>query len=38
LPPEGQRKVADTGAFVLSPGVYPSVKNADRIMVNLQLL
>jgi len=36
--PDGQRKVADTGEFVLSPGTYPAVKNADRIMANLQLL
>jgi ABC-type Fe3+ transport system substrate-binding protein len=36
--PEGQRKVADTGEFVLSPGIYPAVKNADRIMAGLQLL
>jgi iron(III) transport system substrate-binding protein len=36
--PEGQRKVADTGEFVLSPGIHPGVKNADRIMAGLQLL
>ncbi|MBM4299543.1 MAG: extracellular solute-binding protein, partial [Deltaproteobacteria bacterium] len=36
--PEGQKKVAETHEFVLSPGVYPAIKGADRIMANLQLL
>jgi len=36
--PEGQKKVAETGEFVLSPGVYPAVKGADKIMANLDLL
>jgi len=36
--PEGQKKVAETHEFVLSPGVYPALKGADRIMANLQLL
>ena len=35
---EGQKKVAETHEFVLSPGVYPAIKGADRIMANLQLL
>lgn len=35
---EGQRKVADTGEFVLAPGVYPSIKGADQIVSNLLLL
>jgi iron(III) transport system substrate-binding protein len=33
--PEGQKKVAETHEFVLSPGVYPAIKGADRIMANL---
>ena len=36
--PDGQKKVAETHEFVLSPGVYPAIKGADRIMANLQLL
>ena len=28
---EGQRIVADLGEFVLSPGIYPPVKDADKI-------
>ena len=36
--PEGQKKVAETHEFVLSPGVYPAIKGADRIMANLILL
>ena len=36
--PEGQKKVAETHEFVLSPGVFPAIKGADRIMANLILL
>ncbi|HUR72617.1 MAG TPA: extracellular solute-binding protein [Candidatus Limnocylindrales bacterium] len=36
--PEGQKKVAETHEFVLSPGVYPAIKGADRIVANMQLL
>jgi hypothetical protein len=36
--PEGQKKVAETHEFVLSPGVFPAIKGAERIMANLQLL
>ena len=36
--PEGQKKVAETHEFVLSPGVYPAIKGADRIVANLTLL
>jgi len=36
--PEGQKKVAETHEFVLSPGVYPAIKGADRIMANMTLL
>jgi iron(III) transport system substrate-binding protein len=32
--PEGQKLVADLGEFVLSPGVYPPVKDADKITAN----
>ena len=35
---EGQKKVAETHEFVLSPGVFPAIKGADRIVANLQLL
>jgi len=36
--PEGQQKVADTGEFVLAPGIYPQIKGADRIMANVLLM
>ena len=32
--PEGQKLVADLGEFVLSPGIYPPVKDADKITAN----
>jgi ABC-type Fe3+ transport system, periplasmic component len=35
---EGQRKVADTGEFVLAPGIYPNIQNADKIMGSLLLM
>jgi len=36
--PEGQKKVAETYEFVLSPGVFPAFKGAERIAANLQLM
>lgn len=36
--PEGQKKIAETGEFVLSPGVYPAIKGADKIMANLYMM
>ena len=36
--PEGQKKVADTGEFVLAPGIFPNIKGADKIMGNLLLM
>ena len=35
---EGQKKVAETGEFVLAPGVYPPIKGAGRIMANILFL
>jgi len=35
---EGQKKVAETGEFVLSPGVYPAIKGADKIVANLYMM
>ena len=32
--PEGQKLVADLGEFVLSSGIYPPVKDADKITAN----
>jgi ABC-type Fe3+ transport system substrate-binding protein len=32
---EGQKRVAETGEFVLHPGIYPSLKGADRVMANM---
>jgi len=36
--PEGQKKVAETGEFVLSPGVTPALKGADTIMANVHMM
>ena len=33
--PEAQRKIADTGEFVLSPGIYPHIKDAEKIAANM---
>jgi iron(III) transport system substrate-binding protein len=35
---EGQQKVAETGEFVLFPGVYPAIKGAETIMSNLRFM
>jgi iron(III) transport system substrate-binding protein len=35
---EGQKKVAETGEFVVAPGVFPAVPGADRIMAAMRLL
>lgn len=35
---EGQRKVADAGEFVLSPGIYPNIQGADKILSNLYMM
>lgn len=35
---EGQKKVAETGEFVMAPGVYPAIKGADKIMAGLYLM
>jgi iron(III) transport system substrate-binding protein len=36
--PDGQKKVAETGEFVLSPGIYPAIQGADKIMANLYMM
>ena len=36
--PEGQKKVAETNEFVVSPGIYPPINGADRILANMMLL
>lgn len=33
--PEGQKRVADTGEFVLSPGIYPAIQGAEKISSNM---
>ncbi|MBI4528198.1 MAG: extracellular solute-binding protein [Deltaproteobacteria bacterium] len=33
--PEGQKRVADTGEFVLYPGIYPPIKDAEKIVANM---
>lgn len=35
---EGQKKVADTGEFVLTPGIFPNIKGAEKIMDSLLLM
>lgn len=35
LSPEAQKGIADTGEFVLSPGIYPNIKNADKVVANI---
>jgi iron(III) transport system substrate-binding protein len=35
---EGQRRVAETGEFVLAPGIYPNIKGADKIMDSVLLM
>jgi iron(III) transport system substrate-binding protein len=36
--PEGQKKVAEINEFVASPGIYPPINGADKIVANLLLL
>jgi len=36
--PEGQKRIADTGEFVLAPGIYPNIKGADKIVSSLLLM
>jgi ABC-type Fe3+ transport system substrate-binding protein len=35
---EGQKKIADTGEFVVAPGIYPNIKGAEKIMNSLLLM
>jgi len=35
---EGQKKVADSGEFVLAPGIYPNIKGAEKIMASVLLM
>ena len=35
---EGQKKVAETGEFVLFPGIFPAIQGADKIVANLLML
>ena len=36
--PEGQKKVSDTGEFVLAPGIYPNIQGAEKIMASVLLM
>jgi iron(III) transport system substrate-binding protein len=36
--PEGQKKVTEFNEFVLSPGIFPPIKGADKIMADTRLL
>ena len=33
--PEGQKAFADTGEFVLSPGIYPAINDAQKVSANV---
>ena len=33
--PEAQKKIAETGEFVVAPGIYPPIKNADKVAANM---
>jgi iron(III) transport system substrate-binding protein len=33
--PEGQKEIAEDGEFVLAPGVYPAIKDADKVAPRL---
>jgi iron(III) transport system substrate-binding protein len=35
---EGQRKVADTGEFVLAPGIFPAIKGADKVAASMLVM
>ena len=37
MSPEGQKLVAELGEFVLSPGVFPPINNADKVAANADL-
>lgn len=32
---DGQKKIAETGEFVLAPGVFPAIKGADKVMASM---
>lgn len=36
--PEGQKKVTEFNEFVLSPGIFPPIKGAEKIMADIRLL
>jgi iron(III) transport system substrate-binding protein len=36
--PEGQKKITEFNEFVLSPGIYPPIKGADKILAEIRLL
>jgi ABC-type Fe3+ transport system substrate-binding protein len=33
--PEGQKEIAEDGEFVMAPGVYPPIKNAEKVAPNM---
>jgi iron(III) transport system substrate-binding protein len=36
--PEGQKRITEFNEFVLSPGIFPPIKGADKIMADIRLL
>ena len=35
---DGQKKVADTGEFVLAPGIFPALKGADKVVSSMIMM
>jgi iron(III) transport system substrate-binding protein len=35
---EGQKRVADTGEFVLAPGIFPAIKGADKVVSSMLVM
>ncbi|MGE5305348.1 MAG: ABC transporter substrate-binding protein [Alphaproteobacteria bacterium] len=35
---EGQKRVAETGEFVLAPGVFPAIKGADKVVSSMLMM
>jgi ABC-type Fe3+ transport system substrate-binding protein len=33
--PEGQKEIAEDGEFVMAPGIYPPIKNAEKVAPNM---
>jgi iron(III) transport system substrate-binding protein len=36
--PEGQKEIAEDGEFVMAPGIYPPIKNAEKVAPNMMFM